>query len=80
MEGVVTTSDLAHELGVTRETIVRHIRDGNIQGAFRRLGRWRIPVKEAEAFAASYDTGMAGALDNETISKTETSDVEALDD
>jgi len=65
MEGVVNTSDLAHELGVTRETIVRHINDGNIPGAFRRLGRWRIPVEDAEAFASSYGGGTAYEPDDD---------------
>lgn len=55
MEAVISTTDLAEELGVTPETVVRWIRDGWIEGAFQRRGRWRIPLEEAEAFAEKYE-------------------------
>jgi len=54
-----TTSDLADAVGVMPETIARHCRNGTFPGAFRRHGRWRIPVDEAEAFAEAYDTANA---------------------
>lgn len=54
MEAVVSTTDLAEELGVTPETVVRWIRERRIEGAFRRRGRWRIPMEEAQAFAEDY--------------------------
>ncbi len=54
MEAVVSTTDLAEELGVTPETVTRWIMDGRLRGAFKRRGRWRIPTEEAEAFADHY--------------------------
>lgn len=54
MQVVVTTAEFADELGVTRETVVRWIRERQIPGAFRRGGRWHIPAGEAEAFAEDY--------------------------
>ncbi|MDP2954829.1 MAG: helix-turn-helix domain-containing protein [Longimicrobiales bacterium] len=54
MEAVVSTTDLAEELGVQPETVVRWIRERRIQSAFRRCGRWCIPMEEAEAFAEDY--------------------------
>ena len=48
MGGFYSTSDLAHETGVARGTVVRWIREGHFPGAFRRRDRWRIPYNEAE--------------------------------
>lgn len=55
MRVVVSTTDLAEELGVTPESVVRWIREGWIEGAFQRRGRWRIPIEEAEAFVEQYE-------------------------
>ena len=55
MQGVVSTADLAKELGRTPETVVRWIREGRFHGAVRRRGRWCIPTEEAEAFAEVYE-------------------------
>lgn len=49
MQGVVLTADLAQELGLVQETIVRWVRRGHFKGAFRQAGRWCIPTEEAEA-------------------------------
>ena len=54
MEAVVSTIDLAEELGVTPETVGRWLREGRIEGAFRSRGKWRIPIEEAEAFAEEF--------------------------
>lgn len=54
MNAVISTTDLAHELGVTPETVARWIREGRFEGAFQRRGRWRIPIAEAQALAERY--------------------------
>lgn len=54
MNAVISTTDLAHELGVTPETVARWIREGRFEGAFQRRGRWRIPLTEARAVAEEY--------------------------
>jgi len=54
MHGVVSTADLAEELGVQPETVVRWIREKRIRSAVRRQGRWCIPMEEAEALAQLY--------------------------
>ncbi|MEK9501630.1 helix-turn-helix domain-containing protein [Gemmatimonadota bacterium DH-20] len=54
MNAVISTTDLAHELGVTPETVARWIREGRFEGAFQRRGRWRIPIAEARAVAEEY--------------------------
>ena len=55
MQALMTTRDLAEELGVTPETVVRWIREGRIENAFRRQGRWRIPMEDALAFADGHE-------------------------
>ena len=72
MEVVMNTTDLAEELGVTPETVVRWIKEGRIVGAFQRRGRWRIPMEEAEAFAEDY--GHPGEDENEKESDSEDSE------
>lgn len=62
-EGSVTTSQLADELGVSRETATRWVQEGRLPGAFLYRGRWHIPVEEAEAFAEDYE--QARAIDDE---------------
>lgn len=54
MNAVIGTTDLADELGVTPETVSRWIREGKLPSAFRRRGRWRIPIDDAQAFAEEY--------------------------
>lgn len=51
MEGVVTTAALADELGLRQETIVRHIKEHRITGAFKKGGRWFVPESIARAYA-----------------------------
>jgi len=53
MRGFVTTADLADELGVRPETVVRYIREHKIDADYRE-GRYFIPVDEAGAFATAY--------------------------
>lgn len=55
MQGFVSTADLAEEVKVTPETVVRWIGEGHLEGAFRRRGRWWIPVEEAQSFAEDYE-------------------------
>ena len=57
MRGDVSTSELADELGVTRETVARWISEGRIAGGYKHRGRWRIPLHEAEAVAEGYRSG-----------------------
>lgn len=54
MEGVVTTACLADELGLRQETIVRHIKEHRLNGAFKERGRWLIPEPIARAYAEDY--------------------------
>ena len=79
MDAVMSTTDMAEELGVTPETVVRWIREGRIKGAFRRRGRWRIPMEEAEAFAEDHgrpgeDEDDEAELEGEAESDSEDSD------
>ncbi len=53
LEGVVTTADLADELGVQPETVVRWCREHRI-GSYKQGGRFLIRADEARTFAASY--------------------------
>ena len=65
MGGFYTTSDLAHETGVARGTVVRWIREGHFPGAFRRRDRWRIPYNEAETFMSERSGKEKGAYEDD---------------
>ena len=49
MKGFWSTRELGDEAGVSTETAARWASDGLLPGAYKMLGRWRIPSGSAEA-------------------------------
>lgn len=69
MKAVVTTSDLAEELGVQPATVARWINGGRFPGAFQVRRRWRIPLKAAQRFVEDL-------AHNENVNEVERAELE----
>lgn len=50
----VSTRELAHRLGVAKETVRSYCASGLIAAAYRAERQWFIPAADADAFAADY--------------------------
>lgn len=61
---VISLAQVAERLGVSKDTVAEHVRDGAFPGAFKLGTLWRIPAAPFEAIVRGWWCPAAGSFDD----------------